>query len=116
MTSQGRAYSQLQRALRTGNAFLALEAARHLRAVGLADALSICLLLREGDPVRYDRAATRWLARYAAMDRDLCLADAGELVELLQRVGRRDPVADLRLQRWLRARGFGAEADRISAA
>jgi hypothetical protein len=31
----------------------------------------------------------------------------------LAAVGRHDPVAKLRLERWLRARGYGDEADRV---
>jgi len=40
VTSQGHAYSRFQRALKTGSAFLAMEAARELAFLGLADALS----------------------------------------------------------------------------
>jgi hypothetical protein len=50
--------SRLQRALRTDNAWLALDAARELDRVMLADAFGVCLLLRE-DQRRYDRACVR---------------------------------------------------------
>jgi hypothetical protein len=33
--------------------------------VALHDALRICLVLRDGDSVRYERAAVRWLGRFA---------------------------------------------------
>jgi hypothetical protein len=72
VTSQGHRYAQLQRALKTGNAHLALAAAGELHHVDLADALSLVLLIRDDDPQRYDRAAVRWLARYAAHDRAPC--------------------------------------------
>jgi hypothetical protein len=39
---------------KTGNAHLALAAAAELRNVDLADALSLVLLVREDDPLRYD--------------------------------------------------------------
>ena len=99
MTSQGHLYAQFQRALKTGNAHLALAAAAELRHVDLADALSLVLLIRDDDPQRYDRAAVRWLARY---------------VEQVDGAGRHDRVAVLRLERWLRARGYEDEADRVA--
>jgi hypothetical protein len=39
--------------------------ARELPRIALEDALRICLLLRGGDPDRYERAAVRWLGRFA---------------------------------------------------
>jgi hypothetical protein len=44
----------------------------------------------------------------------LRLGDARELVDLLAAVGRHDQVAKLRLERWLRARGYDDEADRVA--
>jgi hypothetical protein len=114
VTSQGHRYAQFQRALKTGNAHLALAAAAELRHVDLADALSLVLLIRDDGPQRYDRAAVRWLARYAAQDRAMRLAEARELVDLLDGAGRHDRVAVLRLERWLRARGYEDEADRVA--
>ena len=63
---------------------------------------------------RYERPAVRWLSRYAAEDHQLRLAEARELVDLLAAVGPHDQVAQLRLERFLRARGFGEEADRVA--
>jgi hypothetical protein len=114
VTSQGHRYAQFQRALKTGNAHLALCAAAELRHVDLADALSLVLLIRDDDPLRFERAAVRWLARYAAQDRAMRLVEARELVDLLAAVGRHDQVAVLRLGRWLRARGYEDEADRVA--
>jgi hypothetical protein len=76
--------------------------------------LSLALLIRDDDPLRYERAAVRWLSRYAAADRELRLAEARELVDMLQAVGRHDQVATLRLERWLRSRGYEVEADRVA--
>jgi hypothetical protein len=114
MTSQGHAYARFRRALKTGNAHIALAAAAELRQVGLADALSLLLLIREDKPVLYDKAAVRWFAKYAGEDRYLLLRDARELVDLLDGVGRHDQVAVVRLERWLRARGYDDEADRVA--
>jgi hypothetical protein len=65
------------------NAHVALAAAAELRHVELPDALRLCLLIRDDDPLRYERAAVRWLSRYRAEDRQLRLAEARELVDLL---------------------------------
>ena len=65
MTSEGSAYVRFRRALETGNELLVLATARELPRVPLEDALRICLLLRGGDPDRYERAAMRWLGRFA---------------------------------------------------
>ena len=96
----------LPTALNAGNAHIALAAAAELRQVGLADALSLVLLIREDNPVLYDKAAVRWFAKYAADDRYLLLRDARELIDLLDGVGRHDQVAVVRLERWLRACGY----------
>lgn len=65
MTSDGSAYARFRRALEIGNELLVLAAARELPRIALDDALRICLVLREGDPDRYERAAVRWLGRFA---------------------------------------------------
>ncbi len=65
MTSQGSAYGRFRRALEAGNEFLVIAAARELPKVPLHDALRICLLIRGGDRDRYERAAVRWLGRFA---------------------------------------------------
>jgi hypothetical protein len=42
------------------------------------------------------------------------LAEARELVDLLDGAGRHDRVAVLLLERWLRARGYQDEADQVA--
>ena len=71
-------------------------------------------MIRDDDPLRYERAAVRWLSRYAAEDRHLRLSEARELVDMLAGVGRHDQVATLRLERWLRARGFDEAAEGVA--
>jgi hypothetical protein len=56
----------------------------------------------------------RWLSRYTAEDRGLRLAEARELVDMLAAVGRHDQVAKLGLERFLRARGYEDEANRVA--
>jgi hypothetical protein len=65
MTSDGSPYTRFRRALETGNETLVFAAAHELPHVNLDDALRICLLLRDGDRDRYERAAVRWLGRFA---------------------------------------------------
>ena len=40
-------------------------AAAELPRVDLGDALAVCMAIREAEPDRFERAALRWLARYA---------------------------------------------------
>ena len=63
VTAQGRPYARLQRALATGNPNIALAAAAELPRVDLADALALCLLLRD-DGERFERAIVRWHGRF----------------------------------------------------
>lgn len=73
VTSDGSAYTRFRRALEIGNELLVLAAARELPRVGLEDALRICLVLRDGDPERYERAAVRWLGRFALEGRNVSI-------------------------------------------
>jgi len=75
MTSEGSPYARFRRALDTGNELLVLGTARELPQVTLEDALRICLVLRDGDPARYDRAAVRWLGRFALEARTATITD-----------------------------------------
>lgn len=69
------AYARFQRGLATGNLALVITAALELPRVPLGDALRICLLLRDGDPERYERAAVRWLGRFALEARGATIDD-----------------------------------------
>jgi len=64
VTSQGSPYARFRRALDRGNLLEALSSASELEHVGLAEALELCLLLREKQPARYTRAALSWHGRY----------------------------------------------------
>ena len=85
MTARGHPLARLQRAFRTGNAWLALDAASELERVPLADAFGICLLLRE-DQRRYDRACVRWLERFAAEVEGATLGDVQMVAEGFQAI------------------------------
>jgi hypothetical protein len=100
VTSDGSPYSRFRRALQTGNEALVTATALELPRVALDDALRICLVLRNGDPGRYERAAVRWLGRFALEAREATIndlrlaadaldalpADAAEAMERLQRL------------------------------
>jgi hypothetical protein len=64
MTSQGTAHGRFQRAIHRRNVQNAEIAAREMGGLSLADALSLCELLANADPARYQRAALRWLQRF----------------------------------------------------
>lgn len=61
MTSQGSPYARFKRALRTGRASIAWNAALELDHIDLEDALALVLLI-VGEPL-YARASARWLGR-----------------------------------------------------
>jgi hypothetical protein len=73
VTSDGSAYSRFRRALEVGNELLVFATARELPHVNLEDALRICLVIRDGDSVRYERAAVRWLGRFALEGRGVTI-------------------------------------------
>jgi hypothetical protein len=75
MTSDGNPYARFRRALETGNETLVITAARELPTVRLDDALRICLVLRGGDPDRYERAAVRWVGRFALEGHEVTIND-----------------------------------------
>jgi hypothetical protein len=72
MGDAGSAHGQLQRYLERGLKMQALAAAADMHRIGVEDALVLCLLLRD-DP-RYERAASRWHAKYV-LEKGLPLAE-----------------------------------------
>ncbi|HKG17595.1 MAG TPA: hypothetical protein VKA96_07895 [Solirubrobacteraceae bacterium] len=62
--SGGSPYTRFRRALETGDVALVKAAAAELPHVGLVDALKIVWLYREDDQL-YERAAVRWVGRFA---------------------------------------------------
>jgi hypothetical protein len=107
MTSDGNAYARFRRALETGNEMLVTAAARELPQVALDDALRICLLLRGGDPLRYERAAVRWLGRFALEARQVTIADLRMAADALDALPERAGEAMERLQALCMAHGVG---------
>jgi hypothetical protein len=62
VTSQGHPYAHFRRALERGTGLAALGLAHDLPKLSLADALALCVLLR--DHYDFPRHATRWHSRY----------------------------------------------------
>ncbi|MEZ5101958.1 MAG: hypothetical protein R3C15_19590 [Thermoleophilia bacterium] len=75
MTSQGSAYGRFQRALEKGNPLLAWTAAQEVGELTLPDALKLVVAVRE-DPKLYDRASTRWHARWELANPDVAVPES----------------------------------------
>jgi hypothetical protein len=99
VTSDGSPYARFRRALETGNELLVLGAARELPQIALDDALRICLVLRDGEPGRYERAAVRWLGRFALEARAVTIGDLRTAAAALDSLPVRSAEAMEQLQR-----------------
>lgn len=106
VTSDGGAYSRFRRALQTGNPNLVIAAALELPRVALDDALEICLVLRDGSPERYERAAVRWLGRFALEARAVTIDALRSAAEALDALPERPSEAMERLQALCVAHGI----------
>ncbi|HEY1592090.1 MAG TPA: hypothetical protein VGF81_09885 [Solirubrobacteraceae bacterium] len=107
VTSDGNPYTRFKRALETGNETLVIAAALELPRIALEDALRICLVLRTGDPDRYERAAVRWLGRFALEARHVTIDDLRQAADALAALPQRATEAMEALQRLCVAHGVG---------
>ena len=105
MTSDGSPYQRFRRALATGNAALVTAAALELPRIALDDALRICLVLRGGDAARYERAAVRWLGRFALEARNVTIDDLRLAADALDALPDHATEAMEQLQELCMARG-----------
>ncbi len=105
MSSEGNPYARFRRALETGNEALVTAAALELPRIGLEDALRICLVLREAEPRRYERAAVRWLGRFALEAANATIEDLRRAADALDALRTNPAEAMERLQRLCAARG-----------
>jgi hypothetical protein len=114
VTTQPHPRAVLQRAIRIGDAALALRAASELARVDIEDAFAICLLLRS-DQARFDRACVRWLERYPAEVDGATLNDVQQLASGFQLIHARVVPRDLRrMEQLLRHRQLHRAADRLT--
>ena len=107
MTSQGTPYGRFRRALQTGNLQLVRAAASELPVIRLDDALRVCLLIRDRDPDRYERAALRWVGRFALEASTATLADVRAAADALARLPTAADDAMSDLQRLCVSHGLG---------
>jgi predicted transport protein len=96
VSDAGSAYSRFQRALTTGNLTIIRAAAAELPAIRLDDALQVCVLLRDVEPERYERAAVRWIGRYCVERIEVTLDDVDHARAAFS-IMRRDPVRALEI-------------------
>jgi 2-oxo-4-hydroxy-4-carboxy--5-ureidoimidazoline (OHCU) decarboxylase len=75
---KGSDYRWLRQTLERGDLPLVKATAAQLPAVNLEDALSIALLVIEHEPHNAERAAVRWLGRWALESREASLAGLHE--------------------------------------
>ena len=74
---------RFRRALDRGNVTEALSSAAELDFVSLAEALELTLLLVDGEPEKYDRAAARWHVRFVQETKNVELRESLAVLALL---------------------------------
>jgi hypothetical protein len=97
MTAQGHPRAIFSRAIERGNLVVAEASAREVGRLTLEEALRLLFLYAEKGPVKYERAALRWLVRYLTEGKAVSLLNAqlalSALAEL--RAGEREAAAKL---------------------
>jgi hypothetical protein len=76
VTAQGHPRAIFSRAIESGNLVAAESSAREVGRLTLEEALRLLFLYAEKDPVKYERAALRWPARYLGEGKDVSLLKA----------------------------------------
>jgi hypothetical protein len=76
MTAQGHPRAIFKRAVERGNLVVAEATARELGRLTLDEALRLLFLYAEYDPIKFERAALRWLARYVTEGKAVTLLKA----------------------------------------
>jgi hypothetical protein len=94
-------------ALASGDLDRVMQIARNLgQSVRLEDALRVCLLVRD-EPDRFQRAAVRWLGRFALEGRAIAIADLQEAADALDAMPGHPAAAMERLAALCIAHGVG---------
>ena len=96
VTGQGSAYPRFRRALAAGNLTIVRAEAAELPYIELADALRIAALMATQRDRAYERAACRWVARFA-LERAVSLEEIRQAAVAFQALPT-DPSALVRLQ------------------
>ena len=84
MTSEGHPYAVLQRALTTGNLWVAEAVARDMPHVPLEDAFKLVCLYAEKESPKFEKAALKWLRRYLDEDTPSLTEFAKVVAELVE--------------------------------
>jgi hypothetical protein len=105
MTAQGHPRAIFARAIERGNLVAAEASAREIGNLTLEEALRLLFLYAEKEPIKYERAALRWLTRYVTDGKAVTLLNAhlalAALAEL--RAGDRERAAKLLVELATRA-------------
>jgi hypothetical protein len=100
-------YAMFRDALASGDLNRVMQLARNLgQSVRLDDALRVCLLVRD-EPERFQRAAVRWLGRFALEGRAIVIADLQEAADALDAMPGNPAAAMERLAALCIAHGVG---------
>src|SRR3954471_21077017 len=99
VTSQGSPYARFRRALATGDLLLIRASAAELGTVSLADALQVCVAIRDAKPEQFERAALRWIARYCLERPTVTLGEVRAAADAFERMVQRleDALSTLQL-------------------
>lgn len=100
-------YATFRAALDAGNLDRVVLLAREMPPMRLDDALRVVLLMRDSDEQRYDRAACRWLGRFALEARNVTLEDLRSAATALDVLPDHPEAAMAQLQRLCVALGVG---------
>jgi hypothetical protein len=97
LTAQGHPRAIFSRAIEHGNLLAAESSAREIGRLTLEEALRLLFLYAEHKPIKFERAAPRWLARYVTEGKAVSLLKAqlalSALAEL--RAGEREAAAKM---------------------
>jgi hypothetical protein len=100
-------YAMFRDAIESGDLNRIARLARQVGEIRLDDALRICLLLRDDPGERYERAAVRWLGRFALEGRGVTPADLRVALDALGSLPTDPQTAMSCLQALCVARGVG---------
>src|SRR5580765_59075 len=100
MTAQGHPRAIFSRAIERSNLVAAEASAREIERLTLEEALRLLFLYAEKEPIKYERAALRWLARYVTDGKGVSLLKAQLALSALaeMRAGEREAAAKLLIE------------------
>ena len=97
VTAQGHPRAIFSRAIERGNLVIAEATAREIGRLTLEEALRLLFLYAEHDPIKFERAALRWLSRYVTEGKAVSLLKAQLALTTLAelRAGEREAAAKI---------------------